>query len=292
MVVVLREDHADVVLALHMGEGAVAVMHLTRHRAGQAVAHLGVGLYATFTQRRIHRSRKSLNACALGVFVTAHLLVDDGIVTRLTEPERQVFQLRLDVIESKSVSQGSIEIVRFAGYLQLLVGTLCLQGAHVMEPVGELDEQSPHICMYTLQNLTEIIDLLALVILLLGTFRNHVHKGAHIIAETAADITHGVRSILHHIMQQSRRHHVRVEFQVDAYNRRHRQRMQDIWFARLAALQAVRLTGKLKGSAYQLKIFCRETLRKPVMQFIPLFVHYPVVIFAHLSTCFSIQTQS
>lgn len=254
------------------------VAHLAVYRRRQAIAHLGVGWQAATCQSGVETGGESLYGGTLLAPVALHTRLYARILARLTEPERQVLQLRLDMIQTQTVGQWSVEELRFAGNLQLLVGPLRLKRAHIVQPVGQLYQQRAHVGVYALEQLPEIVNLLALVVIGFRTFGYHIHQGGYFGAEAAGDVGQRVRRILHHIVQQGGGHHPGILLQVHTHNAGHRQRMQNIRFARLAALQAVGAAGKLVSLMHQTHPLSVEPLLKLCIQLIAALFYQFVVI--------------
>jgi hypothetical protein len=83
-----------------------------------------------------------------------------GLVdVRLDVLETQVLQLILDPPDSQSVRQRRIDLQRLLGDLLPLGRAEMFQGAHVVQPVGELDEDDPDIIRHRQHHLAEILRL-------------------------------------------------------------------------------------------------------------------------------------
>ena len=182
------EYDADVVLAIDVREGAVAVAHLSCHGAGQAEAYFGAGLYAMLAQGAVDVGGEGLDAGAGRVHVLVHPAADLVVVAWLAEAEGEVLELGLDVVQAEADGQGGVEVVGLAGYLELLVGALCLEGSHVVETVGELDEQCADVAVDALQDLAEVVDLLALVVAGLGALGDDIDEAGDVGAEALPDV--------------------------------------------------------------------------------------------------------
>ena len=73
--------------------------------------------------------------------------------------EAQVFQFGLDLVQSQSVGQGSIDVECFAGNFVLLVGGLAVERAHVVQSVAYLDEDDTYVVAHGEQQFLEVFSL-------------------------------------------------------------------------------------------------------------------------------------
>ncbi len=76
--------------------------------------------------------------------------------------ERQIFELALDPGDSQPVRQGRVNIQRFLGGQNALLRRHMIQGAHVVDAIGELDQNHPHVLAHGKQHLAEVLRLLFL----------------------------------------------------------------------------------------------------------------------------------
>ena len=83
----------------------------------------------------------ALALAALGVEAVGDLAV--GL--RLEVLQRQVLQLRLDLVEPEPVGERREQLLRFGGDAELLLGRHGAQRPHVVETVGELDQDDAHV---------------------------------------------------------------------------------------------------------------------------------------------------
>ncbi|MBA7690945.1 hypothetical protein ES703_99481 [subsurface metagenome] len=77
-----------------------------------------------------------------------HFFDQVGEGFRLQGPQGQVLQLPLDPGHPQTVGQGSVDIPRLDGDAPLLDKGQVLNGAHVMNTVGELDYDHPDVLGY------------------------------------------------------------------------------------------------------------------------------------------------
>ncbi len=72
-----------------------------------------------------------------------HHLLDLGVPPRVQGGERQVLQLPLDVLDAEPVGQRGVDVEGLLGGALLLPVRHGGDGPHVVQPVGQLDEQDP-----------------------------------------------------------------------------------------------------------------------------------------------------
>ena len=88
----------------------------------------------------------------------------ERFVGRGVQPaEGQLLQLVADFLDAHAAGERRIDVHRLLGDEAPLLGLHVLKRAHVVQPVGELDEQHAHIARYGDQELPEILGLLRLL---------------------------------------------------------------------------------------------------------------------------------
>ena len=127
-----------------------------------------------------------------------------------------------------------------------------VERAHVVQAVGELDQDDANVLRHRQQHLAEVLRLrilarLELDLVELGHAVDHVGDG---LAERCLDFGLGDLGVLHHVVQQCGGEPLRVEapLRQDAGDR---QRMRDVGLARLAELALVRVFGECERALDQ-----------------------------------------
>ena len=180
----------------------------------------------------------------------AHDLV---VLLRLQDGERQVLQLPLDRGHAQPVRQRRQHLEGFAGLAGLLLRRQEAHGAHVVQPVGELDHQHPRVAGHRDDHLADGLGLRGRAQLDLVQLGHAVDQVRHLVAEVLAEPLQRVVRVLHGVVQQ-RRHERRGVHAQFAEDRRHGQRVRDVRVAGLAPLVAVLVLGDVVGALQQAEV--------------------------------------
>ena len=90
-------------------------------------------------------------------------LLDLGVALRVHDREREVLELPLHVADAEPVRERRVDVERLLGDAQLLRLGQRRDRAHVVEPVGELDEQDPDVLGHRDEHLAQRRGLLGLL---------------------------------------------------------------------------------------------------------------------------------
>ncbi len=91
------------------------------------------------------------------------LVGQPAVGVRLEHLERQVLELPLDLPDAETLRQWCIDLSRLAGDALLLLGRQRGDGAHVVQPIGELDEHDTDVLRHRQEHLADVLGLLLLV---------------------------------------------------------------------------------------------------------------------------------
>jgi hypothetical protein len=121
--------------------------------------------------------------------------------------EGQFLQLLAHVLHAHAAGQRRIDIHRFFGDAGALLRRHMLERTHVVQPVGELDQEHPHVIGNREQKLAQVLGLLGALgdkieLLDLG---QPVDETPDILAEQLLDFRPRGRSVLDRIVQQADR---------------------------------------------------------------------------------------
>ncbi len=159
-----------------------------------------------------------------------------------------VLQLPLDLLHTKPVRQRRVDVHGLLAFLQLLLRGLVLHGAHVVQPVGDLDEHHPDVLGHGHEHFAQIfhLSLLGGGEVGSGQLGDTLHKLGNGGTEDALDVLVGGVGVLDAVVKQRAQHRVAVQTHF-RYDLRHSQGVNDIGGAVLALLQLVLGTGVVHG---------------------------------------------
>ena len=201
----------------------------------------------------------------------------------------EVLQLALDRVEPQPVGQRCEEVDRLARDLDLLVHGHGAQRAHVVQAVGDLDENDAHVVREREEHLAEIFGLLGGV----GVedarhLRQSVDHRGDFRAENAFHVLHGVFRVLHDVVQQGRddRFHAEADLLDDDLG--YCNGMQEVRLAGAAPYPLVCLLGKEKCPFDEIPVFVvLADLRAREQQIIPFFLDEGLILgsISHTRRC-------
>ena len=185
-------------------------------------------------------------------------LADYAVGLRVELAERQILQLLAHLVHAHASGERRIDIDRLLGGAPARVRRHEVERAHVVQPVGELDQQHAHVGRDREQQLAQVLGLLRLArdeveLLQLG---QSVDQRADLRAERLVDLGAGRRRVLDGVVQQRRHDRRVVELEV-GQDRGDFKRMGEIGIARGARLRAVRLHGVDVGAVEKVLVGVR-----------------------------------
>ena len=263
--VVLEAPRHGLVDVVHHAQHAVAGVHLVDHdaetvhvgdlvEAEALVAHLVVdaikvllaaldgGLDALLPQAFLQRQADLLHHL---LAVAARLLEGLGqhaVAHRIVGAEAEVLQLQADVLHAQALGDGGVDLQGLAGDAALLVGAHHAEGAHVVQAIGELDEDHADVLHHGEDHLAEVLRLrLGLAAELdLGQLGDAIDQLGDLFAEFAGQLLLADAGVLNDVVQDGGDEGAGVHAHL-GQDPGHRQRMVDVGFARHAHLAIVGL---------------------------------------------------
>ena len=177
---------------------------------------------------------------ALGSAIGDHV-VDLGVALRVQRGEAQVLELLLDLLHAEAVGQRGVDVER------LLRGALLLprrergDGAHVVQAVGQLDDEDPEVLGHRHEHLAHRGGLLGLLGVEVDPLQlgDPVDDRGDLGAEALLDLVEGDDGVLDRVVQQ-RGGDRDVVHPVAGDDAGHRQRMGDVRLAGASQLTLVR----------------------------------------------------
>src|SRR5450830_1199338 len=199
------------------------------------------------------------------------LAVATGALDRLVDARRthgvhgleaEVFEFDTDGMHAQPVGDGRVDFQGFLGDAPAFFTRQHFQRAHVVQPVGQLDQNDPNVAGHGHGHLLEVFCLgfgLGLEVHL-GQFADPVDQLGHGFAKLRAERFLGDAGVFNHVMQHRSHQALMVHVHV-GQNIGHRKRMGDIRLAAAAALAVVGLFGVEIRSADQVDLVWAEVGR-------------------------------
>ncbi len=170
-----------------------------------------------------------------------HHVVDLGVALGMQRREREILELLLHLLHAEAMRQRCVDVERLLGGAALLVLGERGDRAHVVEPVGELDDQDPQVLGHRDEHLAHRGGLLLLLGVEANAFelRHAVDDRRDLLAELALHVVERDRRVLHRVMEECGRDRRLVEPELgdDAGDRN---RVIDVALSRLTELLGVR----------------------------------------------------
>ena len=121
-------------------------------------ARLDAGFFQLVGDGLLHFGEEGFALLAAGVDRFFHLLVTQGI----EEAEAEIFELAANLAHAQAVGDGRVDLQRFFGDFVLAVGLQVFERAHVVQPVGQLDEHYADVVDHGEHHLAQVFGLLLL----------------------------------------------------------------------------------------------------------------------------------
>ena len=175
--------------------------------------------------------------------------------------EREVLQLEVERVEAEPVGDRRVDVERLVRDPPAVRRRHRVERAHVVQPVGELDQDDADVLRHREQHLAEALGLrvLARVELDLVELGESVDHVGDELAERGLDLRLRDGGVFHHVVQQRGGEALRVEppLRQDAG---YRQRMRDVRLARLAELAAMGGVGELERALDERDVRRRQVI--------------------------------
>ena len=177
-----------------------------------------------------------------------HELLEVLVHARVEVLHRQILQLGADPVQAQPSRQRAVDVHALARDAHAILRVERLQGAHVVQLVGELDQDHPHVAHHREQHLADRLGGARPVALALDDrdLGDPLDQIGHLLAERVGDLLQRRVGVLHHVVQQGRDHGRRIEPRLDQ-NGRHLQGMDDERIAGGAELPGVARVGPARG---------------------------------------------
>ena len=126
------------------------------------------------------------------------------VADRIEIAEAQIFQFAANFPHAQPVRDGSVNVQGLLCDFLLPFGWKMLQGAHVVQTVGQLDEHHANVINHGQHHLAQVFRLLFLAggEIDFADFGDALDDAGHLVAEFFADVDDGDRGVFDRIVQQ------------------------------------------------------------------------------------------
>ena len=243
-------DHAETVYGERFGEGLMIFAHLVVDAVDRLVAADDAGADAVLRKNFLRFGEDLFENRAAVVAAQKNVFVEDPIAEGITVCKGEFLEFPEDLVETEPVRNRHVDVERFLPDAGALFGAHDAQGAHVVETVGKLYENHADVPRHGEEHLAKALGLGDFV----GgeakfvEFRYAVHKFRHLNAEALGHLLLAQRRVFKDVVHEARLNRGGVELP-GGENRRDRDRVRDVGFARFAELSKMCAVGVAVGFA-------------------------------------------
>ena len=194
---------------------------------------------------------------AVGALVGDHRL-DLGVLPRMERLEREILELPLERVDAEPVRERRVHLERLARLLRLLLLAEVLDRPHVVEAIGELDEDDADVLRHRDDHLPVVLGLGLLAALEADPrqLRDAFDELGDVGAELRAELLEVGLGVLDDVVEERGRDRLLVEMELRA-DARDAERVVDELLARAARLACVRALGELERPPQELLVDVR-----------------------------------
>ena len=240
--------HAEAVHVQHLRERQVLAAHLFIDVVQGLFAARDVGFEFGHGQGAFHRFHDLVDHFAPVAARRLDGFRQGAVAHRVQVRERQVLQLVVNIVQAEAVRDRHIHFHGLAGDAAFFCRRHEVQRAHIVQAVGQFDQNHAHVGRHRQQHLAEVFRLRFDLALEFDLFqlRQAVDQVRHGRAEAFDQFFLLDVLVFHDVMQQGGHDGLRVEFPVGA-DFGDGDRMRDIRLARAAHLPQVHFVGEAVG---------------------------------------------
>uniref|UniRef100_A0A0N5A0C0 NAD-specific glutamate dehydrogenase n=1 Tax=Parastrongyloides trichosuri TaxID=131310 RepID=A0A0N5A0C0_PARTI len=198
------DDHPE---RVDVGKGRKAdrlALQLAPDGIGRLFPSLDPRLHASFGQNALDLGRDGLDGAAVLKLQGLQTTLDGDAGRGVQMLERQFLQLGGDGVDADRTAQRRIDFQRFAADALALLRLHEVQGPHVVQAVGQLDQQDAHVLGDRQDELAQVLGLARVFGLKLQPRQlgHALNQDGDLLAEHGGDVVAGGGGVLHHVMQQ------------------------------------------------------------------------------------------
>ena len=188
---------------------------------------------------------------------------------RIEVPEGQVFQFAADFAHAEAVRNGRIDLDGFARDALPPLGAQVAERAHVVETVGQLDDDDANVVDHGQQHFAKALGLPLFggEEIELAQLGDAIDAARYFFAEVLADLIDRHAGVFHQVVQQAGLDGDRIHAHAGENVGDH-QRMHHVGFAGVPQLTLVKLAGGAEGLLYRGEIVARAVFPNLGFQFV------------------------
>ena len=194
-------------------ELAALAHHLVVDRIEVLRAAGDVGRDVRLLELALEDARRRLHVLLAVASALGHHRLDLRVLPRVEPLEREVLELPLDGVDAEPVRDRRIDLERLLRLLELLLPAEVLDRPHVVQAVGELDEDDARVLRHRDDHLAVVLDLRVLAARELdaGELRDALDKPCDLVTELGLHVGDVRLRVLDHVVQQGSRERLLVE---------------------------------------------------------------------------------
>ncbi len=259
----LLDHDAETVDVEHFGKGQVLFLHLAIDAVKVLFAAANLDWNIAFGQFCFDRGLDLVDYFLAIAARRFHCFLDHLEAIWMQMNEGDIFQFLKDLVEAEAVGDGGVDFQRFLRDAADFLRLHRFQRTHVVQAVGEFDQDDADIARHRQQHLAEVFRLrlgfvLELNLVQLGDAINQLR---HRFAEFVCDLIRTYAGVFDYIVQQGGDQGLCVEMPAGE-DLGYRQRMRDVRRAALAKLAFVRGGGIVIGANKGFLIGLAEVSRR------------------------------
>ncbi len=242
------DEQADGVDVVDLAELRALALHLLPDAVDVFRSTLDVGLDAGGLEVRLELGDRALDVRLAALAARVEQLGELAEALGLEDLEREVLELPLHLPDAEALRQRRVDLHGLAGDALLLVRRQPVQRAHVVQAVGELDEDDPDVLGHRQQHLADVLGLLLLVAVGAEArqLRDPVDELGDLRPEAFLDVGQAVLGVLGDVVQQRGLDRDRVDAEL-GHDLGRGDGVRDVRLARGTALAGVGLDRQVEG---------------------------------------------
>ena len=196
-----------------------------------------------------------------------HCLADALRAHRVHRLEAEVLELHAHAVHAQAIGDGGVDFQGFLGDAPAFLARQHFQGAHVVQAVGQLDQDHADVARHGHRHLLEVLRLR----LVAGAedrrqLGDAVDDFCNFATETSAERFFVDTRVFHHVVQERRHQRLMVHSHLGE-DFRDRERMRDVGMSGAPVLTAMRLRGEIVGAANAVDLRRRQIGRERFREF-------------------------